>query len=523
MYFTNFPQTTYNGTQCIDLSRRTKIVDTLQRQPIVFYPYQLGPGQRPDTLAYDYYNDSSAEWAVLLGNQIMDPYYGWYLAQDDFQDYLTQKYGSLEEATSRIHHWETNWADVTYSITVDYFNGLPDAMKKYWIPNFGIGANILNYTRRQDNWTMATNKIVQLSLDRNLGFQTERVAFFSPNSLQVNGLAEIITIEGDVGTQAPTITVNTSGSTYVQGFTRVGGSQTLNSPVSTSGDTLLMAVTINGFTGNVDGVPISPSQVSVNGWALVASTQSGGTPTNTAWTGIFTKITSQSEPPSYAVTLNSLGTSQASDSAALLSATAVSITGTGGTISLIIKGAVGDPTNGSSVTVPAISGIPMGKKAFLATFSMWGGSPTAFASDTGLTFFNNATNDAGLFLGGIADDATSTPSYVSATNTNVGWNAFAIVALLNQNTAGTLVNIQHVQGDVQPGMTVVGQTSGQTSQVVAVDVLQTLIDTTEATFWQPVTMMQNETNTNEQNKFVMLIDSNFYQQFESDLRAKLNA
>lgn len=199
-FFDKFPKISYNGVDCIDLTKRVRIQDSTLRQPNVFYPYQLTAGQRPDTIAFDYYQDPNVEWLPYLSNGIVDPYYGWYLDEEEFNRHVEFKYGSIEEAVSRIAYWSTNWADQSFDISPSYYmTNLPETLKKYWTPNYGQGARILSYKRREEDWYVSTNWIERLELTSVSGeFVKDELVDFRPQIDAVNtGFGEITVIDGD--------------------------------------------------------------------------------------------------------------------------------------------------------------------------------------------------------------------------------------------------------------------------------------------------------------------------------------
>lgn len=68
----------------------------------VYYPYSIKDGERPDTIAYDYYGSSDYAWLVMIVNDIYDPYYQWPLTYSEFYDYLFKKYKKTHELMSEI-------------------------------------------------------------------------------------------------------------------------------------------------------------------------------------------------------------------------------------------------------------------------------------------------------------------------------------------------------------------------------------------------------------------------------------
>jgi hypothetical protein len=111
-YFTPFPTVQYkipNSTKSIpvtDLTRRFALANFLKNSNVAFDTYHVQDGERPDSVAYDYYGDVTMDWLVLLANEIHDPYFQWVLSYDEFNSYLIDKYGSIEYTQTTNHHYE---------------------------------------------------------------------------------------------------------------------------------------------------------------------------------------------------------------------------------------------------------------------------------------------------------------------------------------------------------------------------------------------------------------------------------
>ena len=87
-------------------SRRFSISNFLNNANVTFDEYYVQDGERPDIVAYDYYDDYTLDWLVLMTNEIHDPYYEWPLSYEQFNAYLKQKYGSVEYTYQTNHHYE---------------------------------------------------------------------------------------------------------------------------------------------------------------------------------------------------------------------------------------------------------------------------------------------------------------------------------------------------------------------------------------------------------------------------------
>jgi hypothetical protein len=111
-YFRPHPTIPYRipGTKqtiaATDITRRFSVANFVRNANVNFDEYYVQDGERPDTVAYDYYDDETMDWLVLLANEIHDPYYEWPLSYEQFNLYIAQKYGSTRAAYQTIHHYE---------------------------------------------------------------------------------------------------------------------------------------------------------------------------------------------------------------------------------------------------------------------------------------------------------------------------------------------------------------------------------------------------------------------------------
>lgn len=110
-YFKNFPTIQHdikNIGQTVTLTnilRRFIVRSDLQDRTDIFYEYQVQEGDRPDTIADKYYEDSDLAWLVLHFNNIYDPYFEWPLFGKDFTNYIRSKYGSIPDAHREVHEY----------------------------------------------------------------------------------------------------------------------------------------------------------------------------------------------------------------------------------------------------------------------------------------------------------------------------------------------------------------------------------------------------------------------------------
>ena len=193
-YFSKFPIITYENYQIRNIAERAVVVTKAKIAPFDYFPYELGNNLRPDQLANAYYGDPTLDWMIYIVNDIVDPYYGWHLYDLDFDDYIIQKYGDLGTAQQTIAFWRTNWPIDTRTLTVDAFGRQPDEFKKYWVPVWGkTKGTIIGYSRRQDDTTVNTNKIVQYTITAGTGTISEGDLVAFNYTTTFTGQGEVVT------------------------------------------------------------------------------------------------------------------------------------------------------------------------------------------------------------------------------------------------------------------------------------------------------------------------------------------
>ena len=129
-FFENYPVIQYDGVASKNILMNVRIIESIVDKIDVFYPYTLKDGERPDTIAHDYYGDSSYYWVVLLSNKIIDPYYSWILDEDQFRTFLKTKYGSIQISQQTILWYEN--VNYSFIMTIDTFNNVSEEYKQGW-------------------------------------------------------------------------------------------------------------------------------------------------------------------------------------------------------------------------------------------------------------------------------------------------------------------------------------------------------------------------------------------------------
>ena len=89
-----------------NLFKRAVIRDDIFDEVTAFTKYSVESDERPDQIAYDFYNDSGLDWVVLTTNNIIHVRDEWPMGNQDFLTYLNEKY--TEQELANIHHYETD-------------------------------------------------------------------------------------------------------------------------------------------------------------------------------------------------------------------------------------------------------------------------------------------------------------------------------------------------------------------------------------------------------------------------------
>jgi hypothetical protein len=107
-HFRYYPIENYESSLCIDITARSKVRDIIKANVFIYYPYTIKDGERPDIIAHKYYGSANYTWMVLYANDIFDMTFDWPLSSQEFNSYITEKYGSISAAKLEIHHYENS-------------------------------------------------------------------------------------------------------------------------------------------------------------------------------------------------------------------------------------------------------------------------------------------------------------------------------------------------------------------------------------------------------------------------------
>lgn len=100
-----------------NLFKKGKLREDIFQDLAFFTKYQIQGDDRPDNVAFSFYEDSSLDWLVLTCNNILNVKDEWPLSQFDFNLYLFEKYGSFEKI-NEIRYYETTEIKNRENVTI---------------------------------------------------------------------------------------------------------------------------------------------------------------------------------------------------------------------------------------------------------------------------------------------------------------------------------------------------------------------------------------------------------------------
>jgi hypothetical protein len=200
-YFKNFNTIQYgnstSNSTVVDITERVVVLNNVQKNLNGYYPMDITDGKRADLVSYNMYKDPYASWTLYLANDIVDPYYEWYMTDQQFNDYIVSKYGSIAIASQKVAFWRNDWVDKP-TLSPDAYQaeilGNPERIK-YWQANYNYSGTPIDYYRVKEDWKVNTNKIVKLNVavGSNTSFITNEVLTIDCTALSYgSGKAQVI-------------------------------------------------------------------------------------------------------------------------------------------------------------------------------------------------------------------------------------------------------------------------------------------------------------------------------------------
>lgn len=162
-YFQKFPLTEYNSVPALNIMKRSAFNENVHNFITAFYTHTMPSDEKIENIAYNYYDDVDYDWLIYHANDIIDPYYQIPLTNENFDNFIIDKYGSIELAKVKTIHYENNYAGDDQILSTAAYQALIADRKKYYQPilsQFGIAG----YERSEDYFIASTNKLETFDL-----------------------------------------------------------------------------------------------------------------------------------------------------------------------------------------------------------------------------------------------------------------------------------------------------------------------------------------------------------------------
>lgn len=180
-YFDKFKIVSYANTAAVNITQRTKVLNNTYGNPNLYYLYNIKPYERPDTIADEYYQDQYMSWILYLTNKVIDPYYDWNIDQNTFEEFIVKKYGSLDNATSKVKYFRNNWYTQPETISVSQYNTIIAAntgFARYYTPTYldeTKNTVASGYARKREDWRYSTNRTASYAVANGSAFSSDEI------------------------------------------------------------------------------------------------------------------------------------------------------------------------------------------------------------------------------------------------------------------------------------------------------------------------------------------------------------
>jgi hypothetical protein len=215
----NSPLSDY--TEVKNLFKRAKIRDDIFQNLSYFEKYTIVGEERPDDVAYKFYDDPTLDWVILLANNIQNLYDEWPKSQSCQNEYLLEKYGSYDNLYNGIHHYETiNVTDYLGKLIIE--KGVTVTESYYNAPEFIVETDksinlpiTVPGIPAQISAQASNGRLTNLTLvSTGLGYTGSVEVFISPPNDPVQALVEFELNDPPANREVGDFTIIDSGSGY---------------------------------------------------------------------------------------------------------------------------------------------------------------------------------------------------------------------------------------------------------------------------------------------------------------------
>lgn len=105
-FFSNFPTIDYNGKKIRDITKRSIAVEKIKNVGVPLQPFKVEENERCDYLASALFSRPDFDYIFYMLNDIIDPYYEWYLTQEQLDEFISTKYGVTSLSVRYYYYYD---------------------------------------------------------------------------------------------------------------------------------------------------------------------------------------------------------------------------------------------------------------------------------------------------------------------------------------------------------------------------------------------------------------------------------
>jgi hypothetical protein len=114
-----FDNITYENLEIKNIFQQIEIdVDYLERNFLIDY-YKIKDGERPDDIAYKFYNDRGLYWIPLKVNNMRDYFYDWPLSDSELKNFMDVYYTEKDDDIESLANSFLGTGDTLLSVKED--------------------------------------------------------------------------------------------------------------------------------------------------------------------------------------------------------------------------------------------------------------------------------------------------------------------------------------------------------------------------------------------------------------------
>lgn len=217
IYFNKFPKLLYtkdNTTTLVtNLLTRVAVIKGVLDVSSLFYEYDIQEGDTPEIVASKYYGDSEYHWVVLIFNEVMDPYYDWVMAYDQFQKYIESKYTNKRYAvdTMLTGNMEfSNTSNVVTGIGTQFLDQVTPGLQLIYMST--NSSNVVSFI----SIVKSVESDTQLTLTSNATFTANTSYFGDKIGTGIHHFEKVVEKYDNVSLSTTTTTYEIDYNTYLE-------------------------------------------------------------------------------------------------------------------------------------------------------------------------------------------------------------------------------------------------------------------------------------------------------------------